>query len=89
MNDIALNMDLPFGDALILLKDGHKLARAGWNGKNLFVYLIQESIDIELEEGNNILSTTLEPFFILVSPSHSNTWVPSVSDILAEDWMVP
>lgn len=31
---------LSFGHALVALKEGKKVARAGWNGKGMFVYLV-------------------------------------------------
>ena len=29
---------LNFGDALMLLKNGQKVARLGWNGKGMFLF---------------------------------------------------
>lgn len=34
---------LDFGQALDALKRGHRVARAGWNGKGMFVYLVPGS----------------------------------------------
>lgn len=39
---------LTFGDALHMLKLGKKVARAGWNGKGMFIYLNKGSVDGEL-----------------------------------------
>lgn len=70
-----------FGDAIQAMKDGEKVARAGWNGKGLWVRIV-ESATI----GNN---TNILSFFIIKNISDSfNTWVPSVSDCLAEDWTI-
>lgn len=30
-----------FGDAIELAKQGHKIARKGWNGKGMYVYLVK------------------------------------------------
>ena len=30
---------MDFGEALRILKDGKKVARSGWNGKNMYIYL--------------------------------------------------
>ena len=37
------NDEFDFGGALELLKAGHKVARRGWNGKNMCVYLTEGS----------------------------------------------
>ena len=69
---------ITFGEALVALKKGEKIARKGWNGKGMYV---------ELNKGLDYSFSILNPFFIIknVNNSHS-TWVPSVNDCLAEDW---
>ena len=32
-----------FSEALTLIKDGKKIARSGWNGKGMFLYLVPGS----------------------------------------------
>lgn len=34
-----------FGEALRALKQGKRVARAGWNGKGMFIYLNKGSVD--------------------------------------------
>lgn len=79
-----------FSDALIYLKRGKRLARSGWNGKNMFVYFMKDTTDVEFENEYDgfELDTRIEPYFLLISSDKANTWVPSVSDILANDWHV-
>jgi len=36
--------NMTFGLAIEALKSGHKVARVGWNGKNMFLFLVKESI---------------------------------------------
>jgi hypothetical protein len=33
--------DMTFGQAIEALKNGYKLARKGWNGKGMFIYLVK------------------------------------------------
>lgn len=67
-----------FDYALKFLKSGEKLTRKGWNGKGLNVKLI--------ESGDELLKN-MQPFFVIKNAEGIvNTWVPSVSDILADDW---
>jgi len=80
-------MNLNFGEALIFLKQGKLLFRSGWNGKNLFVYLyrppVQTMTSKQMSENNYIM-----PHFRIWARDQKtvNAWVPSVSDILADDW---
>lgn len=71
-------MRLGFEKALELMKNGKKVARKGWNGKGMYTQL---NITSELE------GSILEPFFTIKNvKGRFNTWVPSVSDLLATDW---
>ena len=71
---------MDFGIALNVLKAGHKVTRAGWNGRGMYIQL-NKGIDFEFSE--------LCPFFTIKNIRNSfDTWVPSVGDLLAEDWSV-
>ena len=85
--------NLTFGEALELLKAGKKVARAGWNGKGMFVFLVPGS-NFKVNrppllgiypEGAEI---NYRPHIDLKGADGSvSTWAPSGSDSLAEDWM--
>lgn len=74
-----------FSDALIALKDGKRLQRAGWNGKGLW---------IELQRPDEHSKMTLPYLFICYPDDAENTpgarvpWLASQTDILANDWRV-
>lgn len=71
---------LDFGEALLHLKGGNKVARKGWNGKGMY---------IEYCKGKDHDFSIIEPFLLIKNVKNSfNTWVPSVSDLMAEDWEV-
>jgi hypothetical protein len=54
-----------------------RFVRSGWNGKGQWVSLITKPADIVVDT----------PFFVLRNAQgKTNTWVPSVSDLLADDW---
>jgi len=38
---------MTFSDALVMLKAGYKVARAGWNGKGMFIFMVPGTEDIE------------------------------------------
>ena len=67
---------MDFSGALNYLKHGGKLKRTGWNGKNLFV--------------KSYKSDVCGDMFIIVNVAteKTNSWVPSVSDLYAEDWEI-
>ncbi|MBN9647737.1 DUF2829 domain-containing protein [Terrisporobacter glycolicus] len=68
-----------FGEALKYLKRGLKVCRKGWNGKGMY---------IDMDKGGDYKFSEIYPFFVIKNVLNSlNTWVPSVSDLMAEDWM--
>lgn len=86
-----------FSSALHSLKNGQKLARKGWNGKGMFVVYQkgypngipcnkQTAKAWGLKKGDLF---KCNPYLQIknVDGSHS-MWVPSVGDILAEDWEI-
>ena len=89
-----LSSGLTFGDALQALKAGKRVARAGWNGKGMFVYyvraaayLAQSAAAIEYFGENAYVPYA--PYLALKGVDEKvSTWVPSINDVLAEDWVV-
>ena len=88
---------MKFGEALELLKLGNKLSRNNWNGKGMFVVYQKGYPDgipcnkqtaeaWGLNEGDLF---KCEPYLQIrmVNGSHA-MWVPSINDILSEDWFV-
>lgn len=84
-----------FGEAIRNLKKGKKVARSGWNGKGMFVVYQkgypngipcnkQTADACGMSEGDLF---RCEPYLQIkmVNGSHS-MWVPSINDVLAEDW---
>lgn len=68
-----------FGEAIKYLKRGFKVTRKGWNGKGMYVQL-NEARDFEFSELNQFLT-------IKNVKNSFDTWVPSISDLLAEDYV--
>ena len=74
-----------FSEALVWLKNGEHVRRAGWNGKGLWLEYIQPHTSVDL------------PFIRLSYPVPGNgslpypdgarvPWAPSQTDMLATDW---
>lgn len=85
---------LGFEDALERLKQGYCMAREGWNGKSMFVYLVQGS---RFEVNREPLKTIFGPGAVMRYHPHIDMqtadgelvpWLASQTDILAEDWYV-
>ena len=80
-----------FSDALLAAQFGSKIQRAGWNGKGLWVRQVDLYSDKEFRvtEINPCVGTFM-PFFVIYTPATGklNTWVPSVSDLQADDWII-
>lgn len=83
-----------FGQALEAIKAGKRIQRNGWNGKGLFVYLVPAAsypvqtgaAKAHFGEGSMV---PYNPYMAIKNVDESvSTWVPSVNDCLAEDWVV-
>lgn len=83
-----------FGEALEFLKQGKKVARKGWNGKGQFVYYVPADRYLAKTEAaksiaNEYGMVNYRAYLALkTAQGDVATWVPSISDCLAEDWEV-
>ena len=88
---------LTFGLAVEATKKGCKICRTGWNGKGMFVVYQkgypqgipcnkQTAQAWGMNEGDLF---KCEPYLQIkmVNGSHA-MWVPSINDVLADDWMI-
>lgn len=93
---------LSFGQALEAIKGGFPVARVGWNGKGMCVYLNRGAIDANagvsefvggvpralFETWGGGIVTRMPNFVIKSADGSNSTWVPSITDALAEDWQI-
>lgn len=91
---------MDFGGALQALKAGHHVARAGWNGRGLYVTLQDGYPDGIALNANTAEATGLpegtpavfRPYLLLGFMGRTGPefvpWAPSVSDALGEDWLM-
>jgi hypothetical protein len=83
---------MTFGDAIQALKEGKRIARAGWNGKGQFVYLVPAaSYPVQTGAAKaHFGEGSLVPYNAYLAlktvDERVSTWVPSVTDCLADDW---
>lgn len=75
---------MQFGTAVALAKIGHRIARAGWNGKGMFVFHVATWT---FTDGRND-NLPLLPFLAMKTATNEVVpWLASQTDILATDWI--
>ena len=91
---------MDFGQALDALRAGKRVARKGWNGKGMFIYLQPESRvnteDLRVEplkeycESRCIQHIKINAHIDMKAADGSVVigWLASQTDMLAEDWEV-
>lgn len=88
-----------FGEAIEALKKGHKVARKGWNGKGMFLWL-KPAATVKadwckdprlkfLAEQNGGEIEALGTICMLTAQNQIlSGWLASQTDMLSEDWMI-
>lgn len=84
---------MTFSEAIEALKNGKKVARTGWNGKGMYLFLLdgeklRGALDGEYEEC--VMLPTIAMY------THNSTgrtailfgWLASQSDMLGNDWTI-
>lgn len=74
-----MSLVLDFGEALDALKKGYKVARAGWNGKGMW-------LSMQVPDAHSKMS--LPYIYMKTADNHLVPWLASQTDVLAEDWMM-
>ena len=83
-----------FGKAIQLLKEGKKVSRLNWNGKGQFVYYVPADryvakTDIAKSIADEDGKVNYRAYLALKTVQGDiATWIPSISDCLAEDWYI-
>lgn len=103
-NNDPLLKQFDFGTAIKFLQAGGAIRRSGWNGKGLFVVKqvpshitgdIIPNMQSLPQSAKNILMSRENPHIdytnqmLIINPDgRADSWVPSSSDVFAEDWEV-
>ncbi len=78
---------MTFGQAIEALKKGHKVARAGWNGKGMWLMLVPEKVADAVSFQYAALSPA--PWIGMKTTDDKFVpWLASQTDMLAEDWQL-
>lgn len=83
-----------FSQALEAIKYGKRVARAGWNGKGMFVYMVPPN-SYPAQTGaakEHFGDGSMVPYNAYMAIKNVDetvsTWVPSSSDCFAADWSI-
>lgn len=76
---------MTFGLAIEAMKAGERVARRGWNGKNMFVYL-EDWMEGQCSFGGRKYQPCIVMF--TAQGEHQPGWLASQADMLAEDWEI-
>ena len=77
---------IDFGSAIHLMQLGERVMREGWNGKNMWLILINAD-DYELKAWKYFNATEQLPFIALKTADNKIVpWTISQTDALATDW---
>ena len=92
-----------FGEAIEIVKNGGRVARAGWNGKGMFLFINTGStdytkplgysingVDTELFEAGDLGTVTRMPAIHMRTAGGEIVpgWLASQTDILSDDWII-
>ena len=81
-----------FGETLEFMKQGNAVAREGWNGEGMFVYLVTGGkYPVQMKCVKHLADSEgkvkYNPYMAIKNVDGTvSTWVPSVNDCLANDW---
>lgn len=87
--------NLDFSHALHFAKHGRKIARAGWNGKGMYVALVEgnlitEAVNYCLSSSNENMQAVpvLDSLYLKTATGELVPWLASQTDLLANDWCI-
>lgn len=74
-----------FGEAIKYLKRGHRVARKGWNGKSMWIWLCVPEKSYTLEIDGKPYDR-LPYIYMKTADNKLVPWLASQTDMLADDW---
>ena len=83
-----------FGDAIEAMRNGRKVARAGWNGKGMYAYYVPAAVKYvaTTDTAKEAFGGALVPYrpYLALKTAQNDvaTWSPSTSDVFADDWFI-
>lgn len=85
---------MDFSSALIAIKSGNRVCRSGWNGKNMFLFLVPGSrFIVNREPMLSVFGEGTEIQYhghidMMTAQGYVVPWLASQSDLLSDDWEI-
>ncbi len=78
---------MSFGHAIAALKAGHRVARAGWNGRGMWLVLIRPGNAMHISPAG---AFPMLPCIGMKTAQEEMLpgWLASQTDVLADDWQI-
>jgi hypothetical protein len=82
------------GHAVDALRDGYKVSRRSWNGKNMFLYYVRVSflkvscVPLIANDGGDNIARYGDHVCLRCADGSLIPWVCSQSDLLGDDWFI-
>lgn len=70
---------MDIGGAINYLNNGYKVARAGWNGKDMYLQLQKPDANSKM---------TLPYVYMKTADNNLVPWLASQTDLLSNDWII-
>lgn len=96
--------NMTFGLAIEALKKGYKVARKGWNGKGMYLWLYKGTYYLDCDNNKvytnplviqqdnvptEFFNIPLQQFILMKTADNTYVpWLASQTDMLAEDWII-
>lgn len=79
---------MSFGHALVALRAGDRVCRAGWNGKGMWLVLIDYTAYTTVSFAEDVNIPVLPWIGMKTADGSLVPWLASQTDMLADDWMI-
>ena len=79
---------MDIGQAIQSMRDGIKVARKGWNGRGIFLEMQKPDENSKMTSPYIYIDTTGLQTDNNFAPKSLVPWLPSQTDLLANDWEV-
>jgi hypothetical protein len=89
-----MDESMSFSAALLEIKAGRRMARQGWNGKDMFIFLVNGSnFKVNRPPLLGIYPEGTEVAYhahidMKTAQGYVVPWIASQADLLAEDWVI-
>lgn len=95
MTNSDSNITFSFSQAIEFLKQGNRVTRKGWNGKDMYLLLIngeaiRYAINQAYGDGNldNVGLPVLDAIYMKTADNKLVAWFASQADMLSNDWQI-